>query len=196
MSVDSPRSFLGRLTGTVIVILLFAVLLHSARGTGESNESSFLRSLAVASLIALTTWAVLTARSRIRKQSAAAIELLPPQPGDIRRLPRILRGGGTHHLSDELAGLHSTVQRACASKSAYEEHLGPILRRIASHRGQASGVRGAGDEAQLDLEELLSLGRRLPEATGARALLMRVPAYRRRIITHAISQVIADIEEI
>lgn len=110
VNTSSTRSFVRRLIAVVAAVLLVGVLLHSAAGGNDPGDRSFPRSLAVAALAALTIWAIFAARSRIRKQTAAAIELLPPQPGDVGG-PLKPRIGGHGNIRNPRGGRSATGVR-------------------------------------------------------------------------------------
>lgn len=161
---------------------------------------SYAETVAVVALVAATGWALLAARSTIRRQKQAQIELLPTQPGDVGSAGRSDRPpAGARALSEEyliayapgeLAWLRTRVDAALASREAYDDRIAPLLRELAVARGARAGRR-------IDPDALVDIGPHLPGEDGvARRLLMRVPAYRRKVLARAVGAVITAIEEI
>ena len=139
---------------------------HAPRGLVTTGE---VEPVAVVALVAATGWALLAARSTIRRQKQAQIELLPTQPGDVGSAGRSDRPpAGARALSEEyliayapgeLAWLRTRVDAALASREAYDDRIAPLLRELAVARGARAGRR-------IDPDALVDIGPHLPGEDG------------------------------
>lgn len=176
-----------------VAIAAVSALVWLALDEGSDRErASYVQTVTVVALLALTGWALLAVRSAIRREEPAEIELLPPQPGDTER------ASGARPLSDrellafapgELDRLRKRVAAGITSREAYDERLAPLLRELAGARADHAGRR-------IDVEAIVDIGPHLPGDDPAARLLMRFAAYRRKALARAVGAVITRIEEI
>lgn len=189
-----------RFIALAVAVAALSALVRLASDEGPDGERvPYSQTVAAVGLVAVTGWALLAARSAIRRQEPAQIELLPPQPGDTEATGRSgSPPAGVGALSDgeflafapgELHWLRKRVAAGITSREAYDERLAPILRDLAEARAASAGRR-------IDVEAIVDIGPHLPDDDPIAPLLMRIPAYRRRALTRAIGAVITKIEEI
>lgn len=194
-----------RFVAIAVVVAAIAGLVRIAIDEGPDGERvSYPQTVAVVALIAVTGWALLAARATLRGQEPAEIELLPRQPGSVRQAGDARLAGEADAskpagppLSDrellavappELDRLRKRVVAAVASREAYDERLAPALRELAEARAAHAGRR-------IDVDARVDIGPYLP-GDPASCLLMRLPAYRRKVLTRAVGAVTENIEEI
>ncbi len=189
-----------RFVAVGVAIAAVSALVWLAIDDGSGGErASYLQTVTVVALLALTGWALLAVRSAIRRQEPAEIEVLPPQPGDTEPSARSSPApSGARALSDrellafapgELDRLRKRVAAGITSREAYDERLAPLFRELAGARADHAGRR-------IDVEAIVDIGPHLPGDDPATRLLMRFAAYRRKTLARAVGAVITRIEEI
>lgn len=198
MTARSVYRAVRRLVGLGIAIAALSGLVWLALDDGvDGARASYPQTVAIVALIAVAAWALLAARSQIRRQEPAEIELLPPQPGDSERTrrsdPRPPAARASAELlayaPGELDSLRKRVASGVSSRAAYDERLAPVLRELAEARAAHAGRRA-------DVDALVDIGPYLPAEDGVSRLAMRLRSYRTKALTRAVDAVITAIEEI